>query len=287
MCGHDETISHITSRYLHLITTVRQKLGLPLNAQIFQITMKDADGSDLTYLVPAPVATGLSPTGRNTCGFSAYDTKGDCVVFLKDTWCVLLPDIIPEGDVYKHLNEKHVRHIATCLASGDVLGGSNAHTTQTGCFKDVSWARPTGAILIAHVHYRLVLNIVTTPITSFVSSHQYVILSILGRWPSHLILSLAHQDAYEDCNILHCDLSVGNIMVHENEGILIDWDLAKLTRDSGPKQITRTGTWQFMSACLVANMNTSHDFQDNMESMLYVILWIMFIFTVSCISDAQ
>ncbi|KAG2113787.1 uncharacterized protein F5147DRAFT_571039 [Suillus discolor] len=241
--------------------------------------MKDADGSDLTYLVPAPVATGLSPIGRNTCGFSVYDTKGDRVVFLKDTWRVLLPDIIPEGDVYKRLNEKHVRHVATCLASGDVLGGSNAHTTQTGRFKDAPWARPTGAILIAHVHYRLVLNIVTTPITSFVSSRQVVEVVRDAL--------IAHQDAYEDCDILHRDLSVGNIMVHENEGILIDWDLAKSTQDSGPRQIPRTGTWQFMSARLVADMNTPHDFQDDMESTLYVILWIMFIFTVSCISDAQ
>ncbi|KAG2086971.1 uncharacterized protein F5147DRAFT_781478 [Suillus discolor] len=213
--------------------------------------------SDLTYLVPALVATGLSPIGHNTRGFSAYNTKGDRVVFLKDTWCVLLLDIIPEGDVYKCLNEKHVRHVATCLAFGDVLGGSNAHTTQTGHFKDAPWARPTGAILIAHVHYRLVLNIVATPITSFISSRQVVEVVRDAL--------IAHQDAYEDCDILHCDLSVGNIMVRENEGILIDWDLAKLTQDSGPRQITRTGTWQFMSARLVADMNTPHNFQDDMD----------------------
>ncbi|KAG1869752.1 hypothetical protein C8R48DRAFT_771141 [Suillus tomentosus] len=36
-----------------------------------------------------------------------------------------------------------------------------------------------------------------------------------------------------------------------------------------------------MSACLVADMNTPHNFQDDMESTLYVILWIMFIFTGS------
>ncbi|KAG1869754.1 hypothetical protein C8R48DRAFT_597120 [Suillus tomentosus] len=32
MRSHDKTVSCITSRYLHLITTVRQKLGLPSNA---------------------------------------------------------------------------------------------------------------------------------------------------------------------------------------------------------------------------------------------------------------
>ncbi|KAG1869753.1 hypothetical protein C8R48DRAFT_567043, partial [Suillus tomentosus] len=71
-----------------------------------------------------------------------------------------------------------------------------------------------------HIHYCLVLNIVATPITSFISSRQVVEVVQDAL--------IAHQDAYEDCDILHRDLSVGNIMVHENEGILIDWDLAKL-----------------------------------------------------------
>ncbi|KAG1866885.1 hypothetical protein F4604DRAFT_1585206 [Suillus subluteus] len=201
--------------------------------------MQDADGSDLMYLVPAPVATGLSPIGRNTHGFSAYDTKGDCVVFLKDTWCVVLPDIIPEGDVYKCLNEKCVHHVATCLASGDVLGGSNTHTTQTGHFKDAPWVHPTGTVLISHVHYHLVLNIIATLITSFVSSRQVIEATqdaLIGIKIKQHVLFLM----YEDCDILHHDLSVGNIMVHENEGVLIDWDLTKLTHDLGPRQITRT-----------------------------------------------
>lgn len=130
---------------------------------------------------------------------------------------------MPEGEVYKCLNEKRVRHVAMCLASGDVLGGLNAHTTQTGRFKDAPWVRHTGAVFITHVHYRLALNIVATPITSFVSSRQ--VIEVVRD------ALIAHQGAYEECDILHQDLSVGNIMVHENKGVLIDWDFAKLAHD--------------------------------------------------------
>jgi len=38
---------------------------------------------------------------------------------------------------------------------------------------------------------------------------------------------LAHDAAYYDVNILHCDISVGNIMISEGGGggFLIDWDM--------------------------------------------------------------
>ncbi|KAG1850753.1 hypothetical protein C8R48DRAFT_676663 [Suillus tomentosus] len=77
--------------------------------------------------------------------------------------------------------------------------------------------------------------------SSFIMSSQQA-RDMMGQITAYTSAQLAHQDAYEGRDILHHDLS---------------------------------GTWQFMY------MNTPHDFQDNMESMLYVILWIMFIFTVS------
>ena len=43
----------------------------------------------------------------------------------------------------------------------------------------------------------------------------------------HLSFSLAHTEAIENAKILHRDISVGNIIISDRGGLLIDWDLAK------------------------------------------------------------
>ncbi|KAG2124763.1 hypothetical protein BD769DRAFT_1291472, partial [Suillus cothurnatus] len=82
-----------------------------------------------------------------------------------------------------------------------------------------------------------------------------------------------HKDAYEKAGILHRDLSIGNIVIFHGKGILIDWDLAKSISTKGPRQSTRTGTWQFMSGYLVQNQNAPHVVEDDLESSLYIVLW--------------
>ncbi|KAG1812397.1 uncharacterized protein BJ212DRAFT_1483035 [Suillus subaureus] len=91
--------------------------------------------------------------------------------------------------------------------------------TQTVKFASAEWACPNKAVT-PHTLHHLVLNLMGEKLTDFKSSHQLV-LSV------HDAL-LAHQDAYENTKILHQDLSVGNIMIFQGQGFLIDWDLAKL-----------------------------------------------------------
>ncbi|KAG2124293.1 hypothetical protein BD769DRAFT_1307493, partial [Suillus cothurnatus] len=90
------------------------------------------------------------------------------------------------------------------------------------------------------------------------------------------------------CKILHRDLSVGNIVIYRGKGFLIDWDLAKLLiiqDDPYGMFISHShsyctdfadswGTWQFMSAHLVKNINAVHGVEDDLESSLYVVLWM-------------
>ncbi|KAG2103035.1 hypothetical protein BD769DRAFT_1299173, partial [Suillus cothurnatus] len=83
-----------------------------------------------------------------------------------------------------------------------------------------------------------------------------------------------HRDVYHNVGVLHRDLSVGNIVIYHGKGILIDWDLSKLINFKSVQQITRTGTWQFMSAHLVENRDAKHDVEDDLESSLYVVLWV-------------
>jgi len=53
--------------------------------------------------------------------------------------------------------------------------------------------------------------------------------------------SVAHTAAFFKAKVLHRDISVGNIIIHNGEGLLIDWDLAVVTdKQSGPKRKERT-----------------------------------------------
>jgi Fungal protein kinase len=112
----------------------------------------------------------------------------------------------------------------------------------------------------------------------------------------------AHQCALK-AGILHRNLSLGNMMIIENEeanisgGMLIDWDLSKFvnTQDEPniARQHTRTvsqvseplyllspdvhchqGTWQFMAGDLVHNHGISQTFLHDLESAFWVLLFM-------------
>ncbi|KIM40755.1 hypothetical protein M413DRAFT_56423, partial [Hebeloma cylindrosporum] len=84
-----------------------------------------------------------------------------------------------------------------------------------------------------------------------------------------------HDAAYFDARILHRDISVGNILIHNGKGLLIDWDLC-LPLDrvvKGPRRPQRTGTWQFMSAAILKNPQKDHEISDDRESAFHVLTW--------------
>ncbi|KAK0439065.1 uncharacterized protein EV420DRAFT_1279754 [Desarmillaria tabescens] len=96
-----------------------------------------------------------------------------------------------------------------------------------------------------------------------------------------LLLHIAHQAAFDRACILHRDTSVRNIMITPNhQGFLIDWDHCIILTDRrGEKGICRTGTWQFMSARLLASYGTSHTLVDDKESSLWVLLYVALRYT--------
>ncbi|KAG1762982.1 hypothetical protein EDD22DRAFT_846735 [Suillus occidentalis] len=223
------------------------------------------EGSDcLVLIIPQSVAKGFPLVGRWTRTCPAYDVLNKKVVMFKDSWRVSKKDVLPEGETYRLLKLHKVRNVATCIAFHDVIHSIPQQNTQTVKFHNAKWACRNGAVT-PHILHRLVLNIVGEKLTDFESSRQLV--------QSVRDALLAHQDAYEIAKILHRDLSVGNIVIYRGKGILIDWDLAKVLTIQGPRQITRTGTWQFMSAHLVKNIKAIHAVEDDLESSLYVVLW--------------
>jgi hypothetical protein len=101
---------------------------------------------------------------------------------------------------------------------------------------------------------------------------------------------------------LHRDFSPGNIIIDsDGKGWLIDWDLSKpvLLSAQTPRRATRTvsndylfpiriranpeygfqGTWQFMSSRLINQPGVQHDFRDDLESSLYVLLWVVLMYS--------
>ncbi|KAG2088560.1 uncharacterized protein F5147DRAFT_658678 [Suillus discolor] len=248
----------------------RLQLGLPATKRMLKTTVPGVDNSDsITLVFPAPLPVGQTPIGRCTRACPAYDLGNKKVVMLKDSWRVAIADVLPEGETYKLLKKHNVSNIASCIACHDVPSIPQ-QAPQTYKFADAPWACSHDTIT-PHIHYRLVLNIVGKQLCEFESSHQFV-----AAIRDALI---AHKDAYNSAGVLHRDLSAGNVVIHKGKGILIDWDLSKLISIKGARQVTRTGTWQFMSAHLVQNRDARHDVEDDLESSLYVVLWIALMYT--------
>ncbi|KAK0472031.1 hypothetical protein IW261DRAFT_1666159, partial [Armillaria novae-zelandiae] len=208
---------------------------------------------------------GYSPFGRATRHGMAFCELNEETFFYKDYWREDSPHSIPESEVYDLLAKHEIPHVAQME-----LGGDNGFETIGHGYASKAWARAHHKIryLIGHL---IVLIIKGRPLESFETAKQLV--SCVADAME------AHQNAYELVGILHRDISARNIMMTLNpenrQGILIDWDhcvLVKKFRDSA--RISRTGTWQFVSAYLIENPTAEHTFVDDRESALYVLIWV-------------
>ena len=101
-----------------------------------------------------------------------------------------MPDIWPEGRVYEVLKSCGVRNIPDCLSSGDIAT-DQYHASKTCTYLKEPWACLSEAQLrnfIPHRHYRLTLDVIGRPLTSFQTSYEMVSAvhdAIIGEFKLH------------------------------------------------------------------------------------------------------
>ncbi|KAI0323283.1 hypothetical protein GY45DRAFT_1264877, partial [Cubamyces sp. BRFM 1775] len=106
-----------------------------------------------------------------------------------------------------------------------------------------------------------------------------------------LTFCTAHRDAVTKANVVHRDVSSGNILilpkvVHNKKtgrpcfawkGLLADWELSKPIHEAEPllrpRQPPRTGTWQFLSVGMLTQNPKTVEIPDELESYLHVLLY--------------
>ncbi|KAJ1641609.1 hypothetical protein LPJ64_006433, partial [Coemansia asiatica] len=126
------------------------------------------------------------------------------------------------------------------------------------------------------VHVRVHKRIATTPIGLPISKAKSV--------PELLIIVAdvmrCHHAIYEECRILHRDVSINNIMFCRTPGggvagLLIDFDHAMDEEHENDKpHDMRTGTMPYMSINNLENSSTKCTVLDDWESLIYILCWI-------------
>ncbi|KAF8699751.1 hypothetical protein RHS03_06943, partial [Rhizoctonia solani] len=131
---------------------------------------------------------------------------------------------------------------------------------------------PEFVAMVNHFELRefrvLVLSPVCSPLTSIAD------LETFKR--SFRKLVIAHHELYKT-GILHCDISVGNMMYDPlgDEPYLIDVDLGKsVEKLASPSPNHRTGTLPFMATDLLVECPPPHLYRHDLESFYYVLIWI-------------
>ncbi|KAI0712055.1 hypothetical protein C8Q76DRAFT_597981, partial [Earliella scabrosa] len=255
----------------------------------------DQHGPGRRFIVSRPVLSPLLLTGRGTRGYWALDAQTCRVVFLKDTWR-RTPQ--REGVFIQQLHESGVRSIPSLVCHGDVpqlasegLEGNDRESVGYIMLLSLTYAycaNGQGIIMFKHRHYRIVLGTVGYDLQHLRGTDELI--------RATYDVFQAINDAYTLGKRLHRDVSVGNvILVREGsgtsrKGYLIDWDASCEIDDSGASvEARRVGTWVFMSRDVLSHEGPKrkHRLQDDMESLLYVVLYCSFLWLPHNLSKAD
>ena len=92
---------------------------------------------------------------------------------MKDSWCVILPDVILEGKIYARLHWNKVPNIPRCLCTTDV-GDDIAHVSQMHEFVSKYGEPFIPMQFVPHRHYCLILDNISQKLQEFQCSWEMV-----------------------------------------------------------------------------------------------------------------
>ncbi|KAI0089418.1 hypothetical protein BDY19DRAFT_942281 [Irpex rosettiformis] len=244
---------------------------LPPAFPVYKVTVvDDMSGKSEDVLIQRPFFRIHAVLGRATRGYIAYVLSSNELKFLKDTWRVDHERLVAERTLCRVLEKAGVPNVPAGVFGGDVK--ANGPYGRTLC-RD--WAMLQTLSVVYQIprifyHHRL-LEELLYPASSAIDSYEFVVA--LRDCFS------AIEGANDLCDLLHRDISIGNVMLSGVEetfrGILVDWDHA--TKNKLPTGSTyqnfRTGTWQFMSIALLRDSNKAHEILDDFESLFWVLVY--------------
>ena len=138
--------------------------------RILRVPDRNNPEDEKQFVVSSPPDyTARSPFGRGTRPMLAFDMEKGEIVFLKDYWRTDLDGIEKEGDIYSLLESSRVPNIPPFGKGNDVRD----HKTLTHTLRDENWACWSKDMMPLR-HYRMSLDVVARPLTSFCSSREFV-----------------------------------------------------------------------------------------------------------------
>ncbi|OBZ71336.1 hypothetical protein A0H81_08861 [Grifola frondosa] len=238
------------------------------------------------FLASRPVVSPLWPFGRGTRGYWVVDPEDQQVGFLKDTWRYEGEEDDREGNVIERLNAQDVCFVPPLVCHGDVpnhfLGedeeserDDNLQYSITHKYESSRWvcgSKQRKISVSKHDHYRLVEGVAGYSLKRFKGTEELL----------HATYDVfqAMIDTSTKDNRIHRDISLGNIILVKDpgsrvrRGYLVDWEAScKIDAEGKACESGRTGTWQFMSCKALLDENVVHSLSDDMESLLYVVLY--------------
>ncbi|KAI0660068.1 hypothetical protein C8Q70DRAFT_1132735 [Cubamyces menziesii] len=312
--------------YKYVREMFRESLQRNWPRYLLEVPTKDGTRS---FLVAKPVFQAPGMAGRGTRGYVALDLKTGRFVWLKDAWRAHYELVDQEGSVLETLNRAGVANVPTLICHGDILGqvtetpkwwelknprsDSSSPSQPLPLNATQSIANSSGAApgsskigssmkakrsasdmervdyredcpLRRHKHYRLVVEEVGMELKKFKRGRQ--LMKVIYD------CVVAHRDAVTKTNIMHRDVSGGNILIFPRPvndpslgsmhmmrwgGLLVDWELSKPITQQGvspqARQPERTGTLQFMSVAMLTENSKVVEIADELESFFHVILY--------------
>jgi Fungal protein kinase len=172
--GYDTSVSSIDTensgiQQIHFETLQKKN---PDHRKFCTLTVPDrANAEDEKQFVVSfpPKYTARSPFGRGTRPMLAFDIEKGNIVFLKDYWRADVDGMDKEGDVYALLKSNRVPNIPPFGKGNDVRD----HMTLTNTLREKTWACSSKEMVLLR-HYRMTLDVVGRPLTSFDSSREFV-----------------------------------------------------------------------------------------------------------------